>query len=104
MVCNGDDLTDALVTANQRSYRLHRPVPLADMKICVTHPCADHLDETLARLELRWLYDGDVALYHHGLLGAGENGGDLSLWDLIGHCVKSRKNESRPRGSYLVLV
>jgi hypothetical protein len=55
------------------------------MKIGVADARADHLDETLAGLELGWLYDGDVALQDHGLFGPGHDSGELRLWDLVGH-------------------
>lgn len=85
VVSNGDDFTDAFVAADKRCHGCDWPVPLADMKIRVTDPRADHLDKTLARVKLGWLCDGDIALYHHGLLGAGYDSGDLCLWDLAGH-------------------
>lgn len=88
MIRNGDDFTHAFVSANERYRRLDGPVPLAHVEIGVTHPCTDHLDETLARPKLGWLGDWDVALHHHGLFEAGYDGGELCVWDLVGHGSK----------------
>ena len=82
---DSDDLSDALVSANERGRCFDRPIPLADVEIGVADARADYLDETLAGLELGWLGDGEVALHDDGLLGSKDDSCDLGLGDMVRH-------------------
>ena len=91
VLCDGDDLADAFVSADERRRPLDGPVTPTEVEIGVADPGADHLDETLAECELGGLGDADVVLHHHGLLGSGDDGGELRLGDVVGHGWKARE-------------
>ena len=73
------------MSADERDRRLENPIPPAEVEVGVADARADHLDETLAGLELRWSGDGEVVLHDDGLLGPGDDGCDLGPGDSVMH-------------------
>lgn len=82
---DGDDLADAFVPADEGRHRRYRPILPADVEIGVADAGADEFDEALARGEGSGLGDGDGVLEDEGLVGAGDECGDLGLGDGVRH-------------------
>jgi hypothetical protein len=63
---NSDDLANTFVATDEWELARKRPVAQAGMQVGVAHAGAVHLDETLSRFELFWLFHRMVILDEDG--------------------------------------